>query len=202
MYLFQRLIAALEINKDNLIRNVSLEALRLVKEKREQCLTLLAYHTCRTKEEVFDNQFIEERKALLGKEMDEEDIASLLLIVLQGDKTDVFCQHLGIDKEQQRLATISKIKKKNDKNSIDIGGMSVYGTLIDSACERYGWTKDYVVWGIDYTSLRMMLADKVNSVFLTDDERKRMPASVFTRSEDVIKATKENMERIKAMNWK
>ena len=40
------------------------------------------------------------------------------------------------------------------------GGKTIWGTLIDAACERYGWTFDYVVWGISYNNLTLMLKDK------------------------------------------
>ena len=95
-----------------------------------------------------------------------------------------------------------RIKARNDKNNLTFGGKTVYGSLIDAACERYGWTKDYVVWGIDYTSLRLMLADKVNSVYCSEDEMKKLPASVRNTNEEVIKPTKENMERIMSMDWR
>lgn len=201
MQILQRQIESLDINQQTLQENVSVEALRLAEEKQDVCLTIIAYHTCKNADEVFDNILVSERKALFKKEMSNEEIASLMLIVLSSDKTALFFKHLGIDKEQERMNTVMRIKNKGDKNNITFGGKSIYGTLIDAACERYGWTKEYVVWGIDFTSLRLMLADKVNSIYLTDEEAKKVPASVKNPRVETIKATKENMEDIKKMDW-
>lgn len=202
MYLLQRQVDSLEINDKILNADVSMEALRLVRNKREQCLTIICYHTCRTPEELFDPFFINERKNLFDKEMSEEDIAALMLIVLTSDKTKMFITHLGIDKEKDRLAMVMKVKNKGNKNNLTFGGKSIFGSMIDAACERYGWTKRYVVWEIDYTSLKLMLDDKVSSVYCTDDEMKKLPASVRHANDDVIKPTKENMKQILEMDWR
>jgi len=200
MFLLQRQVDALGVKAENIQVDVSIEALRLAKEKQDECLTIIAYHTCKTPEEIFDNALIVEKKNLFRNEMSQEDIAALMILVLTMDKTSTFMTHLKIDQEHDKMARAMKIKES--KNSLVFGGKSVYGTLIDAACERYGWTKEYVVWGIDYTSLRLMLADKVNSVYFTDDELKKLPASVRNNNEDIIRPTKENMERILSMNWK
>lgn len=41
---------------------------------------------------------------------------------------------------------------KKVQNQYVFGGKSIWGALIDAACERYGWTFDYVVWGISYNN--------------------------------------------------
>ena len=46
--------------------------------------------------------------------------------------------------------------------------------LIDFACQRYGWTMDYVLWSISYVNLRMLLEDAITTVYLSDDERKKL----------------------------
>ena len=38
------------------------------------------------------------------------------------------------------------------RSSIAFGGKSIWGTLIDAACERYGWSYQYVLWGISYSN--------------------------------------------------
>lgn len=73
----------------------------------------------------------------------------------------------------------------------------MYGQIIDAACERYGWTFDYVLWGISLINLQMMLADKVSSVYLTDDENKRLH---IVKSANVIDGDNpENAARIREM---
>jgi hypothetical protein len=202
MQLLQSQVERLEISQESMQMDVSLEALRLAKEKKDECITIISYHTGKNAEEVFDTVLMSERKRLLSENLDDDDIAALMIIVLTSDKTSLFMKHLGIDKEQERLSTLMRIKKKGDKNNFTFGGKSVYGTLIDTACERYGWTKEYVVWGIDFTSLRLMLADKINTVYCTDEEVKKIPASVKNPTAERIKAGKDTMAEIKSMDWK
>ena len=203
IFLEKRLIELLEVNHKYLKTNVSAEALRLARTKKDVCLTIITYHTCKKKDEVYDTELVAKRKALFGRELSFEDIAALMMVVLSADKTDSFIKHLGISKEQERLATVMRIKGKDDKNNLMFGGLSQFGTLLDAACERYGWTKEYVVWGIDYTSLRLMLSDKITSVYVTDEELKKIPKSISQKNEEVIKADDaKNMNTIKNMNWK
>lgn len=203
MYVLQRHIESLGINQNNIQRDVSIEALRLAKEKKDECLTIICYHTCQTPQELFDNALIVERTNLFKDELSDDDVAALMIMILSIDKTNHFIKYLGIDKEQDRMSAIMRIKEKSNKNNITFGGKSVYGTLIDAACERYGWTKEYVVWGIDYTSLRLMLADKVNSMYFSDDDMKKIPRHLLVNSSAIIKADDlKNKELIRRMNWK
>lgn len=199
MFLISRQIENLEINRQILMLNPSLEAVRLVREKKDVCLVIVAYYTCKDKYELFSQELIEERTELFGRELSDEDLATLMIAVLTNDKTETFIKHLGIDREQERMRKVMAVKKS--KNSINFGGKSYYGTLIDAACERYGWTMEYVVWGISYTNLRLLLADKVSSVYVSDDELKKLPASVLN-SNDAIKADSgEGKELIRSMDW-
>jgi hypothetical protein len=50
--------------------------------------------------------------------------------------------------------------------------------MIDRAAERYGWTKDYIVWGIDLASLQLMLADGIGTTHLSDEEREQLGVPV------------------------
>lgn len=114
----------------------------------------------------------------------------------EGD-VSVYTKHLGIDKEKEWQA--KAMRAKNNNNSLVFGGKSIYGTLIDTACERYGWTLEYVVWGISYANLQLLLADSVTSIYLSDEERKRIN---IPKDRRVINADDPaNMEKIKAMNW-
>lgn len=203
MFLFQRMISSLQINQRNLEIASSVEALRLVNSKKDACLSIITYGTCKDKYEVFDMDFVEKRKDFFSRNLSVEDMATLLLILLTQDKTSQFIKHIGLDKEQDRLSTVMNVKNKENRNNVTFGGLSQYGTLIDSACERYGWTKDYVVWGIDYSSLRLMLADKITSVYLSDDELKKVPRWAITSNSAKIKADDpKNKELIKSMSWK
>lgn len=201
MFLLGRLNEELQVNHQILNIDPHIEALRLVTEHREICSRILTYHTIRTKAKIFDNEFVEKRVEWFAKNTDLDALAQAMVMVLQSDKTKTFMEHLKLDKERERMERVIKVKK--DKNNINFGGLSIYGTHIDAACQRYGWTFDYVVWEISYTNLQLLMADKLTSIYVSDEERKKLPASVFTRQTDVINADDpKNQEKIKQMNWR
>ena len=205
MLLLQRMVEQLGINQKNILMSAPLEALRIAREKKEECLAIIYYNTCRTKEEVFDVELMEERVSFFRKHLTDDDIASMVIMILTFDKTQQFFKHLGIDKEQHRLETVMRLKNKKDKNNISFGCKSQFGALLDAACERYKWTKDYVMWEIDYSSLRLMLADKANSVYVTDEEWRKLPLSVKkpVSGEERINGDdrKAIREAIKSQKW-
>ena len=196
-YLILRLIDSLGI-KQNIVKvNPYMEALRLCQEKKEVVCRILSYHTINKKEELFDTCLVQERCDFFFKELDDESMAQLLVMVLPEGNISIYIKHLGIDKEKEWQSKAMRAKK--DNNSLTFGGKSIYGTLIDVACERYGWTFDYVVWGISYANLQLLLSDSVTSIYLSDEERKRVN---IPQDRNVINADDpENMEKIKSMKW-
>ena len=199
LYLQKRVMENLNINIEVLRLNPYAEALRLVETKKEDCCLLLAYHTLQTKKEVLNNRTVTIRKNTFLREMDNEDTATLILACLTYDKTDAVIQHLGIDKELERMSEVAKVKES--KNSFSFGGKSIYGTLIDAACERYKWTFDYVLWEISYTNLQLLMKDKVTSLYLTDDEMENAHISnvsgfVDGNSKDAV------MNAIQGSDWR
>ena len=199
MYLLGRLIEDLHVNYDIVKANPYVEMLRLSVEHKEVCCQILTYHTIHTMTKIFDNEFVQNRTKWFVENIDNEALAKILKMVMT-DKTDTFMKHLGIDREQARMKRVMSVKQ--DKNSITFGGLSIFGSLIDSACERYGWTKEYVVWGIDYASLTLMLADKITSTYLTDEERKRLPASVLNKSKVINMDDPKNRDMVKQVDWR
>lgn len=199
MYLLQRLMDSLEVNTNIIAVNPYLEAIRLVKTKREECCQLITYHTLRTKKEVFDYELVEDRIKFFNENADEEDMATILIMLLTAEKTPIYMKHLGIDKENERFSRANKARK--DTGSVNFGGKSVYGSLLDYACDRYGWTLDYVVWGISHTNLQLLMADSVKTLYMTKEEMRK--ARISGNDNDVIKAdSPDAWERIKQMDWK
>ncbi len=82
LYLLQRLMDSLEVNTGIISVNPYLEAIRLVRTKREECSRLIAYHTLRTKKEVFDYELVEDRVKFFNENADEEDMATILILSL------------------------------------------------------------------------------------------------------------------------
>lgn len=198
MFLTQRIVEQLEINARNLQINPFAEALRLVETHKDDCCLLLAYHTLKTKKEVNNTTTVKARSNILAKELGNDDIATLLILCLTWDKTATFMHHTKIDKELERMKEVNRCKK--NKNTYQFGGVSVYGSIIDQACERYGWTFDYVVWEISYTNLQMMLRDSVKSIYLTDEEAKRCHVPIDGKSIDGNDAQQMD-DIIREGNW-
>lgn len=196
--LLSRLMKSLEIDAELLARNPSLEALRVASAHKDVAVLIIAYCTAKDKQEAFDNARIEKYQSFYSENLSDEEIAQLLLIIYQYDKTASFIRHLGLDRDQKEQAKISKLKNKNG-NTVMFGGKSIYGSLISVACEKYGWTLDYVVWGISLVNLRMMLADSVNSIYLSDDEKK---SARLTAGQEIVNMDNpDNWAKIKSMKW-
>lgn len=174
MFLLKRQVDGLELNTDILRANPYLEAIRLAKEKREVCCHILAYHTApNSYKELFNTLAITTRKNYFIKNLSDEDVASLMIMVLMADKTDEIIKHLGLDKERERMAKVMELKRKNDKNSISFNGISLFGTFIGQLKEM-GYSDNEILYEKSHAFLRLMLADKVVSIILTDEERQSL----------------------------
>ncbi len=146
-----------------------LYALKAVKEHRSECCTILAYHaTPNTYKDLFCHQKMVERRNIIDK-ASPEDLATLLLVALTADKTEELVKYLGLDKEQERMANVMKVKKENGKNNVTFGGITIFGSFIGQLKEL-GYTDNEIIYERPYGFLRLMLADKVVSVYLSDDE--------------------------------
>ena len=201
MMLINRLLSQLEINNNLMAINPAMETLRVASVKKKECCLIAAYATYNKKEDLLDYPKVEKRMKFFEKEIEIEDLATLLMVILTTDKTEEILRKSGIQDELERMKRVMKVKES--KNSVSFGGQTIYGTQIDAACERYGWTYDYVVWGISYANLRLLLADKINTMYLTDEELKKTPKNALKRGDEVIRADDpKNREKILAMDWK
>ena len=177
MLLLKRQVDGLKLDMDILKTNPFLEALRIVKAQRKTCCTILAYHTApNTYKDLFDTKAIATRRNYFDKALSDEDMASLLIIALD-EKTDRLMKHLGLDKERERLQEVLKVKQKHDKSTKTFCGLSLFGTFIGQLKEM-GYSDNEILYERGYTFLRLMLADKVQQVILTDEERKDIPESM------------------------
>lgn len=178
VFLIKRLMDSVDISKEKMLLSPQLEAIRLVREHREVCchiVSLLA--TPNTRDDVFDMVARDKRSAFLKKNADDEDLATLIIVSLTWDKTQSLIEYLGLDEENARKKTVMDLKRKNDKNNLTFGGLSMFGTFIGQLKEM-GYSDDEVIFEKGYSYLRMMLADKITSVYMTDDEMKQLPDSV------------------------
>lgn len=180
-YLLARLFKELDANQQIVAANPYMEAMRLCEGKKDIVCRILSYQTFNKKKDIFNNAKITERADFFRKNLDLEELATLLVLVLTSDNLEAYISYLGIDKERKERKRITDIKK--DTGSLPFGGNSVYGTLIDFACQRYGWTMDYVVWGISHTNLRMLMADAITTIYLSKEERRQL--NIFDNKENI-----------------
>ena len=195
-YLLGRLIEQININQKLMSFNPYLEAIRVSKGKREEVLRIIVYHTAKTKEELFDNGLILERIKFFDSNLSEEEISQLIITIFSDTSVDDYIKHFKIDKEKENMQRVLKCKKES-KGTYTFGGKSIYGSMIDTLAQRYGWTMDYIVWGISYKNLQMLLADMVTTIHLTEDEAKKCRVSNdrnFINGDDI-----KNIEKIKQM---
>ncbi len=205
LHVLKRHMENLQIDIDNMNVNPHLEALRVVAAHKEEVCKVFAYHTVKRKRDIFDTHLIQETADFIKDNSSDEELATLLILVLTKDNVQQYKDHLGITKENERLRRVVEAKKaaQKSKNDFEFGGKTIYGTLIDQACERYGWEYDYVMWGISLVNLQLLLADKVQNIYLTDDEKRKIPSVLLNDDKDVINADdKANREKILAMDWR
>lgn len=166
----------LDINLALLAANPYIEALRLVQVHRSTCASILAIHTARnTARDLYDDKAFRERRNLM-ESLSVESMATLLMMVLTSDHSEQVMEHLGILKERERLRRVVSLKS-GEKNQQSFGGVSLFGGFI-GPLKDMGYSDDEIIYERPYSYLRMMLADKVTTVYLSDDELRSLPADV------------------------
>lgn len=161
---------------------------------RKSICRIVAIQTLGKKEEILDSKTLSERTNSLYLSLDNDGLFQLYDIIMASfDDASLFIKHSGLDYDKKQLSKIAK--HKSDEGNISFGARTAYGAIIGPACERFGWTLDYVVWGIGYTNLQMLLADEQVSVYLSKEERKALRIS---SDREIIDASNPaNVERIR-----
>lgn len=143
------------------------------KEHKEAMVSILALCSFENRKDATKQHLLAEREKALENIDPKEGLALVTRILNYASEVQTFIKHFEIDKEQKQKKRVFELKNK-DSSSITFGGKSVWGAVVDSVCERYGWTVEYALWGVSSTNLNMLTADAVTSVFLTDKERKKL----------------------------
>ena len=161
---------------------------------RKRLCRIVAMQTFSKKEEILDFKTLSERTNSFYQSMDDDGLFALYDMIMSSfDESSIFIKHSGLDYDKKTLQKIAK--HKADGGNFSFGARTAYGSIIAPACEKFGWTLDYVVWGISYTNLKMMLADAQTSVYLSKEDRKKLRISV---DREIIDANDPaNRERIK-----
>lgn len=171
MYLFEQLRDNMGVRAEEMKDNPLIEVLRVCKESRDLVLRMLAYATLHGKDNVFDEEQIEGRiRAFNGLNLNE--LATLMLSLMMDKDLADFTKFFKIDVDDENRKRVAKVKE--NKNTVQFGGKTIWGTIIDFACARYGWTFEYVVWEISYINLMMLYKDKFETAYLSKEERRKV----------------------------
>ena len=173
--ILKSLYLAIDVDLDLLAVHPMVETLRVCKTYRQVVCQIVAYSTFKDKASIMNAEKVTQRAAVFEREINIEDLAALLSLILSSDRTEEFVRYFGIDRDREKRQQINHLK--GDSSSLTFGGKSVYGLLIDFACQRYGWTLDYILWGISLVNLNMLFADAITTVYLNDEERKKLGMS-------------------------
>lgn len=176
-FVLRRLTASLGIDASVLRVNPWVECLRLAERERETVLEVLAVHTgANSAKELFDSRGRAMRRNLLGR-VKTEHLAGLLLSVLTQDRTEEVMEALGLSAEKEREQEVMKVKLEGGRNNLSFGGRSLFGGFIGQLKEL-GYSDEEIVFERGLSYLRLMLADKAMSVYVSDGELERLPQSV------------------------
>lgn len=179
---------------DNLIEAFAAASHETRENYRRSICRIVAIQTLRTKEEIFNSSILNERIEFLYSNADDRGLFSLYDIIMASmEDSKAFITYSGLNYDKQQLSKIAK-EKASDGN-ISFGARTPYGSFIAPACEKFGWSMEYVVWGISLTNLEMLLADAATSVYLSKDERKKLKISTDRTIIDA--GDPANRERIK-----
>lgn len=140
-------------------------------EQRALIIRSLAITLLNTRHELMSASNRTQVEQYITSHLSDEEIASLYINLRTFEDVDGYIKELGIGREIERMNKAQKVKKQS--NTLTFCGVSVWGNLIDPIAERYGWTLDYILWGISFANIRMLMADRRKEVYLTDEERKK-----------------------------
>lgn len=171
--LSKRILERLGVNETIKTINPTLAIISCVQEHKNDILRYIAIHTFVDRKKALDENAVNERVNELAT-LGVEELTSLFVSITSWGSwvTDIE-KNNQIDKERETREKVSAVKNE-DKSSVTFGGRSIWGRLIDFSCERYGWSVEYVLWGVSATNLSLMMADSISCVYLTDKERSKV----------------------------
>lgn len=143
---------------------------------RKSLCRIVAIQTLGKKESILNSKTLSERTDILYNSLDNDGLFVLYdMIMASFDDASLFIKHSGLEYDKRKLAKIAK--HKADEGNFSFGARTAYGSIIGPACAKFGWSMDYVVWGIGFTNLNMLLADEQVSVYLNKEDRRKLRIS-------------------------
>lgn len=158
------------------VKNGVLKTLVMVERHRRDVCELLALYSFKDSKDCLD-PFRTADRAQEFESLSTGELATLLTALMSMPTAAKLMEELGIDKENERKKMV--LDAKDTKGSVTCGGASLYGGVIDHVMQRYGWSLQYVLWGISAANLQLLTSDEQVSTYLTDDERKKVPSHII-----------------------
>lgn len=171
-YMVSPMFDEMEVDPNALRTDMFTTLIRGCERHPDTVCRILAIYSLRTREEIFDIAKVAEWAKRFSV-LDAKEQTSLLIAVLSWEDIERYIEYLGLDKERELRARISRLQNEKSSN-VTFGGRSVYGAMIDYFAQRYGWTMDYIVWGISYANLQMLRIDAIATAYLTEKEAKKL----------------------------
>lgn len=161
---------------------------------RKSICRIIAIQTFNKKDDILNIKTLSERTDIFYHLLDNEGLLLLYDMIMESfSDCSLFIKKSGLIHDKKKLAKIAKYKE--DGGNFVFGARTPYGSIIGPACAKFGWSLDYVVWGIGYTNLQMLLADEQVSVYLSKEDRNKLRISP---DREVIDANDPaNLERIR-----
>ena len=192
--MLERHIRELGIDDELMTKKPTMEVMRLVKDKRNQICDILSIHSFRKFRDLCNSARISERSDYFFSNLDDNELSKLFMIVLSEPNAETLISLSPIGEQREKQALIAKIK--SSANSLTFGGNTIYGMLIAPAMTTFHLSFHEAVWGISLTNLKMLLADNINSVYLSDKEAKKY--GMATEKPQTIGMSAEDFDRLKA----
>ena len=158
----------LDFNKELIPINPAAAIMDVCHRKEEEVCQLIAVLLTSERAKLQNDIYITKLAQFVKEHTQLTERAVILQLFIEEKPVSYYMSLLGIDKEKERLRKANKAKEKG--NMLVFGGVSMFGSMIDSACERYGWTYEYTVWGISFNALQLLLADAPQTVYMTEEE--------------------------------
>lgn len=144
------------------------DAARLARENPAGVSRVVAMSACEGRG-ILDTEAVEETASWLRGHVDAEGLARLMLAALGDDTPEGLMEAAGLCEDQAARCVLARRRMSGGRHRT-FGGKTLWGALVAPACELFGCTPETAIWEVSLMNLRMTLADRMESVSLSDDD--------------------------------
>lgn len=190
------ILRSLDFDRGFLEVNSTWEMARVISSHRNEVLRIVAYHSFKRRSDAIIEEYVLKRIDEFDKGIDMSDLLTIFSYISSWNiQVNTIQKFYHIDKERDTKEYVHNELSK--KGGLVFGGRSIFGKLIDCACQRYGWQVGYVLWGVSANNINMMMSDSITTIQLTKDEMSKM--GVSNDREYIDADNKDNIQKIKEL---